>query len=325
MSRNASEEAAPTMIIPRGTNIEVDAHGQLSIRAPGNLVIQNSGAYGTIESLGGSIRIDHNVEVEAVSVRCAEACYVQGSLTAWKVEAQSLQVEETAQAQVVLQETERLEIGRDARVVGNFGSEKELFLLFSRFAQQVRSLPFYFDRKATPPGELPTGDGEPDEDAELEEWEVMDGEEVAEAAQAASEPREEEPEAAAEEEDEEPEAEERPRPRRPDLPEPLFFAQVLLERDAGREGYGPTSQRVLQELVKLLQDRDVNTLRHTYRTLFGRILEPREDVRRARELISDFYGSREGRKAAGAAGKAKAAREKEREKEATPGEGGEAG
>lgn len=323
MSRNASEEAAPTMIIPRGTNIEVDAHGQLSIRAPGNLVIQNSGAYGTIESQGGSIRIDRNVEVEAVSVRCAEACYVQGSLTAWKVEAQSLQVEETAQAQVVLQETDRLEIGRDARVVGNFGSEKELFLLFSRFAQQVRSLPFYFDRKATPPGELPTGDGEPEEDAEVEEWEVMEGEEVAEAAQAASETPEEEPETA-DEEDEELEAEGGARPRRPDLPEPLFFAQVLLERDAGREGYGPTSQRVLQELVKLLQDRDVDTLRHTYRTLFGRILEPREDVRRARELISDFYSSPEGRKAGGG-GKAKGSKEKEREKETMRGEGEEAG
>ncbi len=58
--------AAPTMIIPAGTEIEVDAHGQLSIRAPGNLVIQNSGSYGKLESIGGSIRIDQGVEVEAV-------------------------------------------------------------------------------------------------------------------------------------------------------------------------------------------------------------------------------------------------------------------
>lgn len=302
MSRNVSEEAAPTMIIPRGTRIEVDAHGQLSIHAPGNLVIQNSGAYGTIESLGGSIRIDHNVEVEAVSVRCADACFVQGSLTAWKVEAKALQVEETAQAQVVLQETDSLEIGRDARVVGNFGSEKELFLLFSRFAQQVRSLPFYFDRKSPPPGEISTGAedrGEP----EVESWESEED---------AADPRrvevsDEEPDETADaevvaDEPEEIAEEETPRPRRPDLPEPLFFAQVLLERDAGREGYGPTSQRVLEELIKLLQRRDVDTLRHTWRTLFGRILEPREDVRRARDLIGDYYGSPEGRKASGAKG-----------------------
>lgn len=302
MSRNASEEAAPTMIIPRGTRIEVDAHGQLSIHAPGNLVIQNSGAYGTIESLGGSIRIDHNVEVEAVSVRCADACFVQGSLTAWKVEAKALQVEETAQAQVVLQETDSLEIGRDARVVGNFGSEKELFLLFSRFAQQVRSLPFYFDRKSPTPGEIPAA-VEGVEEAEVETWESEED---------AGEPRtveatDGEPDDAADAEvvaDEPDEiSEEEAKPRRPDLPEPLFFAQVLLERDAGREGYGPTSQRVLEELIKLLQERDVDTLRHTYRTLFGRILEPREDVRRARDLIGDYYGSAEGRRASGSGGK----------------------
>lgn len=282
MSRTADDEAAPTMIIPRGTEIEVDAHGQLSIRAPGNLVIQNSGSYGTIESEKGSIRIDHNVEVEAVSVRCAEACFVQGRLTAWKVEAQSLQVEETAQAQVVLQETERLEIGRDARVVGNFGSEKELFLLFSRFAQQVRSLPFYFDRKSPPPAELVAGgeNGTPEEEVEVREEAL--GEEPEEDVVLEAEAEE-----GGEEEEEAP-------ARREDLPEPLFFALVLLERDAGREGYGPTSQRVLEELIDLLQERDLDTLRHTYRTLFGRILEPREDVQRARELVGSYYTGREG-------------------------------
>lgn len=303
MSRNASEEAAPTMIIPRGTRIEVDAHGQLSIHAPGNLVIQNSGAYGTIESLGGSIRIDHNVEVEAVSVRCADACFVQGSLTAWKVEAKALQVEETAQAQVVLQETESLEIGRDARVVGNFGSEKELFLLFSRFAQQVRSLPFYFDRKSPPPGEIPAGTEDRDE-VELETWESEETSGESRRVEVSDEPPDDATDAQViADEPEEVLEEETPRPRRPNLPEPLFFAQVLLERDAGREGYGPTSQRVLEELIKLLQERDVDTLRHTWRTLFGRILEPREDVRRARDLIGDYYGSSEGRKASGPGGK----------------------
>lgn len=289
MSRNGNAEAAPTMIIPRGTRIEVDAHGQLSIHAPGNLVIQNSGAYGTIESLGGSIRIEKNVEVEAVSVQCADACFVQGSLTAWKVVARSLQVEETAQAQVVLQETERLEIGRDARVVGNFGSEKELFLLFSRFARQVRSLPFYFDRR---PGELAEGaaqevevDAEDEAEARAEDSEAPEEGEAPEVVEAEA-VDEEEP---ADGDDEEAEAP--PARRREDLPEPLFFALVLLERDAGREGYGPTSQRVLEELVKLLQERDVDALRHTYRTLFGRILEPREDARRARQLIGEHFAA----------------------------------
>lgn len=279
MSKTAGENAAPTMIIPRGTEIEVDPHGQLSIRAPGNLVIQHSGAYGTIESLGGSIRIDHNVEVEAVTVRCAETCFVQGSLTAWKVVAKSLHVEETAQAHVVLQETDHLEIGRDGRVVGNFGSEKELFLLFSRFAKQVRSLPFYFERRGEETPELTTT---PPAEAQEEEAEAeaLEGEIV-------DEPRTEDEQPAASAE-----GPVRGRPRATEsLPEPLFFALVLLERDAAREEYGPTSQRVLHEIINLLQERDLETLRHTHRTLFSRILEPRTDVRRARELVASFYGA----------------------------------
>ena len=75
MSSNAADQANfPTMIIPRGTEIRVNAQGQLSIRTPGNLVIQNSGNYSEIESTNGSIRIDENVTVEAVSIRAGPAC-----------------------------------------------------------------------------------------------------------------------------------------------------------------------------------------------------------------------------------------------------------
>ncbi len=244
MPREEPHADSPTMIIPRGTEIEVDAHGQLSVRAPGNLVIQNSGSYGTLESRAGSIRIDHGVEVEAVSVRCAGDCFVQGSLTAWKVTARALQLEEGARANVVLQETERLDVGRDARLVGNFDSEKELFLLFSRFARQFRSLPFFFEsREAAPGGALPARAGN---------------------------------------------GAERP-PTSADLPEPLFFALVLLERDADRGDYGHTSQRVLAEMVKLLREGDLETLELTYRTLLGRIVDPRDDVRRAAELIGGYF------------------------------------
>lgn len=282
--KGSEEASSPTMIIPRGTEIEVDAHGQLSIRAPGNLVIQNSGAYGHLESLAGSIRIDHNVEVEAVTVRCADTCFVQGSLTAWKVDAQALHVEETAQAQVVLQETEHLEIGREARVVGNFESEKELFLLFSRFAREVRSLPFYFERKGTTP-EIGDGEVADDEEAVVE----------AEAGNGDRAPESREEDASRQRSGDGGTAERAVRGTtstqvRQDLPEDLFFALVLLERDAAREEYGPTSQRVLQEILKLLQERDLETLRHTWRTLFGRIIEPRQDVRRAQELIAAYYG-----------------------------------
>jgi hypothetical protein len=288
--RELPDSAAPTMIIPRGTEIEVDAHGQLSVRAPGHLVIQNSGSYGTIESRTGSIRIDHGVEVEAVSVRCAQDCFVLGSLTAWKVTARTLQLEETARANIVLQETERLDVGRGARLVGNFDSEKELFVLFSRFAREFRSLPFFLDRREAEPetgrrgiaggraalgGAAATGEpgaatrggrGEADHGSAAGRGEAAGGEAAGEGTVPV------------------------------DLPEPLFFALVLLDRDAARGDYGHSSQRVLGQLIELLQEGDLETLQATYRTLLGRIVEPRQDVRRAAELIDDWFAG-EGRPA----------------------------
>jgi hypothetical protein len=74
-------------------------------------------------------------------VRCSDACYVQGSLTAGKVIARTLHLEDSAEAHVGLQKTEGLDVGRGARLVANSHAEDELFLLFSRFADQVRNLP----------------------------------------------------------------------------------------------------------------------------------------------------------------------------------------
>lgn len=265
-------ESSPTMIIPSGTEIQIDVHGQLSVRTPGNLVIQNSGHYGEIESVGGSIRIESNAEVEAVSVRCAQTCYVQGSLTSWKVKARSIHLEEKAQARIVLQETEGIEIGKNAQLVGNFSSEKELFLLFSRFAQQLRSLPFYFDRKDGPPQLGQSEPGEPDAQPSPA---VL----APDAGPAAEEPRR---------------VEVSPLSSRvlevgEELPDQLFFALVLLEREAKNEAYGTTSIRVVEELVKLLKDRDLEALQHTFRTLFSRIVEPGEDILRAHQMVDSYF------------------------------------
>jgi hypothetical protein len=251
--KGTPESLAPTMIIPRGLRIEIDPEGKISIHAPGNLVVQNSGKYGTLESTGGSIRIDRGVEVEAVTVRCFDTCFVQGFLTAWKVNARSLHLEESARAHVVLQETERLEIGRDARLVGNFASEKELIGLFSRFAHQVRSIPFLFDRKA-PAGELP--------EAQAPEEKVVQG------LQFPPPP---------------------PEPSPAELPEPLLFALVLLERESERRIHPGPSQRALDELIKLLQEQDLETLGLTYKMLFGRIAEPREDALRAQGMVRQQF------------------------------------
>ena len=141
MSGAADQANFPTMIIPRGTEIRVNQSGQLSIKTPGNLVIQNSGVYSEIESTNGSIRIDENVTVEAVSIRCGQACFIQGTLTAWKVHSKKITLEDRAKAFIMLQESEHLELSRTARLVGNFANEKELFFMMGKFTSQLKELP----------------------------------------------------------------------------------------------------------------------------------------------------------------------------------------
>ena len=141
MSAAGDQANFPTMIIPRGTEIRVNSHGQLSIKTPGNLVIQNSGIYSEIESTNGSIRIEENVTVEAVSIRAGQACFIQGTLTAWKVHAKRIALEDRARAFIMLQESEHLELAKTARLVGNFANEKELFFMMGKFSPQLKELP----------------------------------------------------------------------------------------------------------------------------------------------------------------------------------------
>jgi hypothetical protein len=171
----SEEKNFPTMIIPAGTEIGVNDRGQLSIRTPGNLVIQNSGSYSLIQSSKGSVRIDPDVKVEAVSVLAADSCFIAGELTAWKVKAQKITLEKGAQAYIMLQQSEHLELDRSARLVGNFASDKELYLLLGRFSRELRQLPQGLspgreaEEEAFLPAELregepfvaPDGEGEP--------------------------------------------------------------------------------------------------------------------------------------------------------------------
>jgi hypothetical protein len=145
MSAAAEQANFPTMIIPRGTEIRVNSQGQLSIKTPGNLVIQNSGNYSEIESTNGSIRIEENVTVEAVSIRAGQACFIQGTLTAWKVHAKRITLEDRARAFIMLQESEQLEMSKTARLVGNFSNEKELFFMMGKFSPQLKELPGAMD------------------------------------------------------------------------------------------------------------------------------------------------------------------------------------
>jgi hypothetical protein len=151
MSAATDQANFPTMIIPRGTEIRVNAHGQLSIKTPGNLVIQNSGVYSEIESTNGSIRIEENVTVEAVSIRAGQACFIQGTLTAWRVHAKRIALEDRARAFIMLQESEHLELAKSARLVGNFANEKELFFMMGKFSPQLKELPGAVDMSSDRP------------------------------------------------------------------------------------------------------------------------------------------------------------------------------
>src|ERR1700687_316414 len=151
MTAPADQSNFPTMIIPRGTDIRVNNHGQLSIKTPGNLVIQNSGIYSELESTNGSIRIEENVTVEAVSVRAAQACFIQGTLTAWRVHAKRIALEDRAKAYIMLQESEQVELSKSSRLVGNFANEKEIFLMLGKFTSQLKELPGSMDMNSSTP------------------------------------------------------------------------------------------------------------------------------------------------------------------------------
>jgi hypothetical protein len=282
----AAGPAVPTMIVPPGTQIQVDAQGQVSIRTPGNLVLQNSGAYATLESVSGSIRIEPSVHVEAVTVRCADTCLVQGSLTAWRVVARLLHVDGDAEAHVVMQETEKLEVGKHARLVGNFRSEKELFELFSRFSGNVRALPPFVGEEAAMPVTV--------------EAEVQPSAPAAGNGHDAAAVVEAEPFTLGEdldEDDDEPlsaaggdasAGSERTAPAA-ELPDALELALLLLEQHSAAGTTASAGRRSLAELLRLLRDSDVDTLRHTYKTLFARLGGGSEPVRRARKAVGGYF------------------------------------
>jgi hypothetical protein len=276
LSKLSFSSGVPTMIVPPGTQIQVDAQGQISIRTPGNLVLQNSGAYATLESVSGSVRIEPSVHIEAVTVRCADTCFVQGTLTAWRVVARTLHVDADAEAHVVMQETEHLEVSRNGRVVGNFRSEKELFHLFSRFSGHLRALPLPGTTAAGVAGE-----------------ELIEGELAGDEPSGGDEGSTGEPEVAAAPASAGPPASPSAGPAAPvgrgALPDSLCLALLLLEQDPAAEGQPAGRRRSRDQLLRLLREGDLDTLRHTYKTLFARLGGDGDALLRARRLVGSFF------------------------------------
>jgi hypothetical protein len=244
----------PTMIIPSGTEISVNEQGQLSIRTPGNLVIQNSGVYSVIESGSGSVRIDPTVKVEAISVQAAESCFVAGELTAWRVKADKITLEKGAQANIMLQESETLELDRNARLVGNFASEKELYLMLGRFSRQLRSLPHGMSLANEPRTPIPP----PIESTPL----PADDPFVS------------------------PDGEDEPTPaQRQEQQEVLALVRVVLEREMGRPALAETGRQALERLLELVRGQDLQALRASHKYLLSQVEHPSEDLERIREML----------------------------------------
>jgi hypothetical protein len=252
MSSTGEHQTIPTMVIPHGTEIRSDANGLLSIRTPGNIIIQNSGSYGEIESTGGSIRIDGNVQVEAVSVRAAEGCFIQGTLTAWRLQARRIALDEHARAYVMLQESERLDLASTARLVGNFADEQEVYLMLGKFAGQLKQLPSALDLRSRPLAAP-----------------------AASPALAAPPPSQPPPAAAWQ-----------PAPTHGGpLPEKLGQALSILEREIRRPDLDGGDGTILRDITAALRAGDVGRTARVYRDSFGDLRYPSESMRLAFNLI----------------------------------------
>jgi hypothetical protein len=250
----------PTMIIPNGTSVTVNEHGQLSIRTPGNLVIQNSGVYSLIESGSGSVRIDPEVQVEAVSVHAADSCFVAGQLTAWRVRARNITLEKGAQANIMLQESDSLELDRNARLVGNFASEKELYLMLGRFSRELRDLPHGMFAGQDSGGRIPA-DAATDETASEEPFVSPDGEREAGPDQ------------------------------RQEQGEVLSLVRVVLEREIGRAGPKDAGRKPLEKLLELVRIGDLEPLGERYRYLISQVKSPTEELERAGEMLAKLVAT----------------------------------
>ena len=245
----------PTMIIPKGTDISVNENGQLSIRTPGNLVIQNSGVYSVIESGNGSVRIDPDVNVEAVSVQAADSCFVAGQLTAWRVRAQTITLERGAQANIMLQEAESLDLDRNARLVGNFASEKELYLMLGRFSRELRDLPTGVFAKDEAAARIASGQAAAKDDGD--------------AVESSAEDRGE------------------PSPtRRQEESEVISLVRVILEREIARVGPADAGREPLEKLLGLIRTKNHDQLRESYRYLISQVESPSKELERAQKILA---------------------------------------
>ncbi len=269
------------MIIPKGTEIKLNEEGQLSIKTPGNLVIQNSGNYSEIESTNGSIRIEENVKVDAVSVRAGQACFIQGTLTAWRVTAKKIALEDRARAYIMLQESESLDLSPTSRLVGNFANEKEVYLLLGKFSRQLRQLPGAVGMAALEEEDVPAESGEQAIDALTGAGQaaadVAPGRSTVETAYSSRT-------GAGQQSGEASSGE---------VPLPIRQAVSLIEIELNRSDIGPGSREAFQELLYALRHHDLKRAEVIYRGAFTEVSVPSDNLKRAYDLLERHFEDRD--------------------------------
>lgn len=283
-SAGESSSNFPTMIIPKGTEIRVNEEGQLSIKTPGNLVIQNSGNYSEIESTNGSIRIEENVKVDAVSVRAGQACFIQGTLTAWRVNAKKIALEDRARAYIMLQESESLDLSPTSRLVGNFANEKEVYLLLGKFSRQLRQLPGAVGMATLEDEEVATESGEKAIDA-------LTGAGRAAEDVARGMSTEDEPESMPRKPEREPSSQ-KPPTSNTEMPLAVRQAVSLIEIELNRSDINPGSREAFRELLYALRNRELKRAEIIYRDAFSEVAIPSDNLKRAYDLLDRHFEGR---------------------------------
>jgi hypothetical protein len=154
----------------------------------------------------------------------------------------------------MLQESESLDLDRNARLVGNFASEKELYLMLGRFSRELRDLPTGVFANDDAAARIAPGQ------------EANDGETDRPAVQTEAKPE--------------------PSPtRRQEESEVISLVRVILEREIARVGPAGAGKEPLEKLLDLIRTKNREQLRESYRYLISQVESPTEELERAREIL----------------------------------------
>jgi hypothetical protein len=190
-----------------------------------------------------------------VWVHAEDTCFVAGELTAWRVRSRKIILEKNARANIMLQESETVELDRAARLVGNFANPGELSDMLVRFSRQLEEL-----------AESSSRDGDDEAEGEAPP-------KTAEGAAAASE--------ASKGVDGADDA-------RADSA--LATARTVLEKELGRSKLDEAGQRAVEKMLDLVNDRKTAELAEDGGFLISQVSSPSTELKALREVFDRLAG-----------------------------------